>query len=379
MEHIKSLFKYDPVIYKDLSVINIHRIHRMAWIMGLVNIVHIGIFWSNIPSDPDYVVVWYKLVVAIHGFMLFYNGILGLLSYWIEKKGKQSHKTGYLTQCCSIVGYLVFGIFLCVSDQLVTANINPLFIACLGIGILFVIPPILSAVIYLLTFLLFFNVVTLTQQIPELLVDIRINSVSASIMGFGVSWILWRTHLLRRQQQNIIEDQKRILEEKNKHLEILASHDPLTGLLNRTYFREFVDKRIMHHGSTDCFILLDIDFFKVINDNYGHPAGDKILIETAKIITSTLERSDTSARLGGEEFIILLPETNIQIGREIAEELRRKIQDYSFQFEGHLIDITASFGIAMLGNSFDICYSQADKALYKAKTNGRNCLFIAEM
>lgn len=376
MGYLKStIFKYDPTIYKDLSIINIHRIHVMGWIMGLINIVHVVIFWLNIPSNPDHVVRWYELIIIIHSIMLFTNGILGFTSFWIEKKRKQSHKIGYVIQCLSIFANLLFGILLCVSDQLVTTNINPLLIACIGVGVIFLIPPIVSVVFYSVTFFLFFNLVTWTQHIPELLEHIRINSVTAAGMGFGVSWVLWRNNLLRNQQQAIIEDQKRKLEEKNEYLQFVATRDPLTGLLNRVCFRELVNTELLKHGSA-CMVLLDIDFFKQINDNYGHPAGDGILKETAKI--STLRRSDIAARLGGEEFIILLPETNLQNGREVAEKLRRKIQDYSFQTEGQILKITASFGIAELTNSFDTCYSQADQALYTAKKNGRNCTVIAE-
>lgn len=171
------------------------------------------------------------------------------------------------------------------------------------------------------------------------------------------------------------------MKKKNEHLQYIASHDPLTGLYNRTYFMEMVDGEVIRNKRMDgeaCIILLDIDYFKQINDNVGHPAGDKILKDTAKIITSQLRQSDVPARLGGEEFIILLTETNLESGRVVSEKLRKEIQDFSFQFEGQCLNITASLGVAKLEDSFDTCYRQVDQALYNAKKQGRNCTVIAK-
>ncbi len=377
----RIIFKDDLVIYKDLSAVNIHRAYLMGMIMGLINIAHIVVFWISIPNGPKNVVHWHYLIIFIHSAMLVINSILGFISFMIEKKRLQGHRVGFFIQNFSILVNLLFGILLCVSDQLVTTNINPLLVACMGIGVIFLIPPVVSAAFYFITFFSFFYMAAWTQHAPDLLEHIRVNGLTAAGMGFGVSWILWKNHILRIKQQQIIENQKRQLEEKNKYLQFLATADSLTGLFNRGYFTELVNKEILRNSRTNreaCIILLDIDYFKKINDSFGHPAGDHIIKETAKIITSTLRQSDLSARLGGEEYIILLPETNLQNGREVAEKLRGAIQDHSFQFDGQTIEVTASFGAARLTDSFDTSYRLADEAMYASKKNGRNCVEVID-
>ncbi|WP_318502365.1 GGDEF domain-containing protein [Bacillus sp. T3] len=375
----KTLYKYDVKIFEDLSALNIRRMYLMGIIMGIINIVHIVVFWINITSSPKYVIHWHYLIIFFHAIMFLFNSFLGFIAYWIEKNRKQGQRISYFIQGLSILTNLLIGISLCVSDQLVTTNINPLLTACIGVGVIFLIPPIVSAAYYIITFLLFFSMVTWTQTAPDLLEHVRINSLTATGMGFGVSWILWRNHFFRAQQQKIIEEQKRELEEKNEYLHYLAIHDPLSGLFTRGYFTELVNEEIIKNMdaiSEACIILLDLDYFKKINDRFGHPAGDQVIKETAKIISYGLRQTDVAARLGGEEFIILLPETNLQTGKELAENLRRAIQDYGFEFEGKPLEITASLGVARLTDTFDTCYRQADDALYASKKRGRNCVEV---
>ncbi|NMD69809.1 GGDEF domain-containing protein [Bacillus sp. DNRA2] len=381
MDLINRIFlKGDKALYMELSAINIKRMIFMSLIMGLINIAHIIVFWLDFPSSPRNVVQWHQLIILIHASMLVVNGIFCFACLMIEKRQRQRDKIALFVQGLCVFFNLLFGIFLCVSDQLVTTNINPLLVACIGVGVVVLIPPAISAVFYLVTFVLFYYLVTLTQHVPDLLEHVRVNSVTATGMGFGVSWILWKNNVLRAKQQKVIENQKRELEEKNKYLEYLATRDPLTKLYNRDCFKELVNKEINRtnpQSEDACIVLLDLDFFKDINDNFGHPAGDMVIQETARIIIHTFRDSDITGRLGGEEFIILLPQTDTQAGKEIAEKLRKNIEDYSFQFEGHHISVTASKGIARLKDSFEICYREADEALYAAKKNGRNCVEVS--
>lgn len=379
---LNKLISYDPVKFEEVSATNIHRMHVMAWLMGFINIVHIVIFWIHVPSEPAHVVKWYYLIIIVHSIMLIVNSALGLIAYKLEKGANQTAKLAYVIQGISIIANLFFGILLCVSDQLVTSNINPLLTACIGVGVLFLIPPIMAIVVYSIVFAVFINLVPLTQQVPELLEHVRINSVTAVGMGFGVSWVLWRNQLLRIEQKRIIDDQQRKLEEKNQYLEFLATHDPLTGLYNRAHIVELADRIIINSRMEKreaCLLLLDIDFFKTINDTYGHPAGDQLLKDISMIVSNSIRTSDIAARLGGEEFIILLPETDQDAGYQVAESLRMQIQDYHFTYEGQILRVTASFGMARLVDSFSTSYSEADVALYSAKKTGRNRVSITSI
>lgn len=168
------------------------------------------------------------------------------------------------------------------------------------------------------------------------------------------------------------------LKQKNSSLSLLASTDYLTGIMNRRMFHE-LSKRYFKTAQRDgfglTFFLLDLDYFKNINDVYGHQAGDRLLKYFVETVENTLRTSDIFARIGGEEFAILVSKTNIDDGYMFAEKIRRKIEGISMEYEGHQISVTASIGMTenyKTDNSFDDIFFRADMALYKAKNEGRN-------
>lgn len=174
-----------------------------------------------------------------------------------------------------------------------------------------------------------------------------------------------------KQQINIYLEE---LEELNKKLKKLASTDKLTGVLNRRKFEEIVDVEIEKCKRYDfiiALILFDIDHFKKINDKFGHKVGDYVLIEISKLISSNIRKSDYLIRWGGEEFIILACGLGTKEGVELAEKLRKAIEQHSFMEVGN---ITVSFGVTEYNKSenIDAMIIRADKALYRAKETGRN-------
>lgn len=162
-----------------------------------------------------------------------------------------------------------------------------------------------------------------------------------------------------------------------KRLENAAAIDPLTNCYNRQAFNSYIEHDIANgqrYGSDLSIIMFDIDHFKKINDSYGHQAGDTVLKEVCRSVTSTIRKSDYLARYGGEEFILVLPDTKFSNAVELAEKLRRKVENYKINLGDKTINITASFGVAGLRNGSDSCrlLQEADEMLYKAKANGRN-------
>lgn len=168
-----------------------------------------------------------------------------------------------------------------------------------------------------------------------------------------------------------------------KELKDQATQDPLTKVFNRRALEEIVNlehSRSMRNQAPLSVIMLDIDRFKELNDSYGHNAGDRVLVEVAELLTKSTRGHDSIARFGGEEFIVLLPETNINQARLIAEKLRMKIASQAFSFaRASDIAVTASFGVTaceLEKESWLNVLERADGALYKAKENGRNRVIV---
>jgi diguanylate cyclase (GGDEF)-like protein len=170
-----------------------------------------------------------------------------------------------------------------------------------------------------------------------------------------------------------------MLDIKSRHFEKMARTDPLTGVCNRAGISEVLVREIRSHVDTGhplTVIMLDIDHFKSINDNHGHDHGDEVLIRMARNLVETLRTSDTVARWGGEEFLLICPNTSLENGAALAEKLRECIKSQSAIAN---TPISASFGVATLGNeSIEQLIKRVDEALYRAKQNGRDRVEISK-
>lgn len=168
------------------------------------------------------------------------------------------------------------------------------------------------------------------------------------------------------------------MKEKAGEFEQLSVTDPLTGLLNRRYMVQRLAeevKRSNRHGYPMAFVMLDVDHFKSYNDTFGHPAGDEALKIVASVIRETLRDADVAVRFGGEEFAILLPQTTDSEAANIANRVRQNVAATEFPHR----TVTISVGVASC--SSEVCaqmdmISAADQALYRAKAEGRNRVWI---
>jgi diguanylate cyclase (GGDEF)-like protein len=165
----------------------------------------------------------------------------------------------------------------------------------------------------------------------------------------------------------------------------MATSDFLTGLINRRYFMIKLEEEFSRVQRSQDYqvtvLMLDLDYFKRVNDTYGHAIGDALLKHVTSIIRNNLRKTDAAGRLGGEEFSIFLPNTPILAAKSFAERLCTQIQDSPLQLETLSVKITVSIGIALMNNtdaSCDAVLIRADNALYKAKATGRNRVEIAD-
>ncbi len=184
----------------------------------------------------------------------------------------------------------------------------------------------------------------------------------------------------------INDKQQSKLSQANTILAIHSRYDALTGIYNRRAFNELYERewrRCIRYGHTVSFLMFDIDHFKNVNDRFGHPAGDEILKNTAKIIEAAARREgDLVARFGGEEFILLLPDTSAVHAFKIAESIRKSTSKECFYYEESEIRITLSAGLASMvpdvGAEPERLIRRADEALYLAKRTGRNRVCVYE-
>ena len=174
------------------------------------------------------------------------------------------------------------------------------------------------------------------------------------------------------------------LETANEKLQTLSRTDGLTQLNNRRYWEECLKsefQRVKRTGQISALLMFDIDHFKKINDTYGHQAGDEVIRETAGTLRKAIRTTDIAGRYGGEEFTVILINTNAEQAMVVAERLRKRIEALSIQHEGHTINYTISLGISefheeMNGHTQWLEY--ADSALYDAKRGGRNQAVISK-
>jgi diguanylate cyclase (GGDEF)-like protein len=232
-------------------------------------------------------------------------------------------------------------------------------------------------------------------RITPLWWQIRSLRIFSGVLLLILLIVAWRSRVgvLIRQKRQLessvtartkdLEREKAELVRTREQMRHFAEHDDLSGLWNH---RIIVDRlrgevdRSRREGMPLSIILADLDFFKRINDTYGHPAGDEVLKEASHIFQRMVRSYDWVGRYGGEEFLLVLPGSGFMQARQRAEELRVAIAEAQVVVEGVTISLTASFGVASgFPNSHEQLIREADAALYRAKSNGRNCVVAAEM
>lgn len=221
------------------------------------------------------------------------------------------------------------------------------------------------------------------------LVETRLDSFINSLQAYQQKRVLSDSDMLSRFQA--LAEHSQQMEHEAQQLSIKLEEqrrkallDPLTGIANRAALTERLEleyARIQRNNSSLVLTIIDIDHFKRINDDYGHLAGDKVLKIIAQELSKRLRKTDFIARFGGEEYVILLPETPLAEGKKLIETLRLVIQACPFHFRGEPVTITFSAGIGQVSpqESLDDAFERIDQALYAAKKAGRNTIIASEL
>ncbi|ASP48384.1 sensor domain-containing diguanylate cyclase [Cognaticolwellia beringensis] len=168
-----------------------------------------------------------------------------------------------------------------------------------------------------------------------------------------------------------------------QELALASRVDGLTQAFNRKHWEECLAaefSRAQRYKQTLALVMLDLDEFKLLNDTYGHQGGDKVLIDTSKAINEMLRMGDLFGRYGGEEFAVILPNTDLKGAKDVAERIRKTIEGNAIHYQDQMIRVTVSIGVAVMDEAdarYESLISHADIALYKAKGAGRNRVCVA--
>lgn len=373
IKKIKAFLKEDKLkndsVEAEILNINFQRIVYSGCLAVLVHILHVFLFQYNFTPTTDIELIWQRGIIAIHGINIFIMLLIVIIGLSLNKK-EGSRLSKKIIETIFIIDILTVGIALVTIDQYVTTNITPFLVICTIMGVFILKRPVAAIGIYLSLYLVFYKTIGFYQTKSAILITNRVNGIAFVSIGICISVIMWYAY-----RKNILQNIK--IKEQQIELEKFAYYDTLTCLYNRRKWMSILIEemeRMNSYGHEGSIILLDIDYFKKINDKFGHPVGDKVLQEIATILKKELPATNIIARWGGEEFIILLTETSVSAAITIAEKLRKVIENTSIEIEDSILNITVSMGVTSLNfkEGFSKSYSRADESLYFAKQKGRN-------
>lgn len=217
---------------------------------------------------------------------------------------------------------------------------------------------------------------TYANHESKLLTTAASTSIVALLFALFTSRLIYYTAIEQSRKEK--ERLEHLVSVRTKEIELLSQTDALTGLWNRRHLEESLDvefKRARRYNHDMSIMMIDLDHFKYINDTYGHMAGDEVLRQMSTRIKECQRETDFIGRYGGEEIVVILPETDLEMSAQIADTILKAIASKPVEFESNSIVVTTSIGVSSLRKEhteYPMIFAEADEALYTAKENGRN-------
>lgn len=308
-----------------------------------------------------------------------------VLARRLVASGLTAGRAGLAVQAVFGGVYLAFGAAAAILDVGVGNGIATFLIICMGVSVLSLMRPLHSMLIFGLAFGVFWRILRSTEMNATLLASFQIQALSTVLVAQLISVMMWHQYSRRVLLSRTLEQTHAALLAKQQELESLAERDTLTGLYNRRKFMLLAEQELSRTARSPgnlCLLMVDLDFFKRINDQFGHPAGDAVLQQVAQILGHGVRSTDVVARMGGEEFVVLMPDTPRSGAMAVANKLRQALSEHPMDLGPCRISVTASMGVTGLDAhqraSIEALYAAADCALYAAKNNGRNRVECAD-
>lgn len=329
--------------------------YRSYLVINTIGYLGIGVHLTLIP-------LFFSLDLKFLSFVNIFSFLIWLVAWWVNRNGK--HDLAIALMICEVVLHTIlvvptmgwhagFQYYLIgtIPFSLFSTKFKGRLIVLVSIGLCLT-----------FTSLDAFTHDTIQSLIPAVHIKIiNYMNIVISFAAIGIISYYFRVASLTLEHE----------------LELLAHTDSLTGLYNRHRMQDLLEHQtamFLRNRSKFTLIIVDIDHFKKINDTYGHFCGDFVLSEVASFMKKNLRKGDVLARWGGEEFLILLPDTDINGARIMAENIRKAIANKQFHLAGESFSVTMTFGLAQheIDRSIEDSLKQADNALYEGKEAGRN-------
>ena len=379
---VRRWLQTPPEVVDRALGLNLYRLVRLAAVVIVLNLLHVLIFRSGAPTADPVVHRWKSEIAAAHLGMAAALTLLLLLLWLSQRAAPRGQRV--LRRTVEVAGSLLgpsFAILVVAIDQAVTPSITPYLTASVLAGSVMLLRPWFAVLQSVLSAAGFWWAIGLAQADPVLSLTNRVNGMTTAAIGLLLTLVFWRKFVDHEILTAELVASRAELERRQAELEHRVRHDGLTGLLTRSEFRRTADRELAlacRDGRPASLVLVDLDLFKRVNDTWGHPAGDAVLVAVARVLAAGVRSTDLVARLGGEEFILLLPSTDLQVATALAERLREQVRALSCA--PVTLPLSASFGVASLPGRSDVpdellhdrLYAAADAALYAAKRRGRD-------
>lgn len=359
-------------------------LRRFRWVACLMVPLHLAMALLldayHAPAEHPELQVWAGIVGRAHWMAAALVSVCGVAAHYCLRRARAS-SAAITLQILVAIAYIYLGAYLSIADLVANAGagMSSFMLICIMFGVLSLMRPAISVPLFLGAYLVFAYMLRNAPIAPMHNNSLNIVAFFCPLLALLASVMVWnqfaKAVMLRRQ----LSRSNQALVAQQRELAFLAAHDTLTGLINRREFmrqaQQELNRAVRAAVPTHC-VMVDLDYFKTVNDVHGHPVGDAMLQHVAAVLRRGVRSTDTVARLGGEEFIVLLPDTARQGACEVAEKLRLLVCAEPLVYLGVALPMTASFGVSGTTQgqkvAIESIYAAADRALYVAKQLGRN-------
>ena len=355
---------------------------RLGWVLPvilLLNLVCAVMYWRHSGPALSPQQAYLNAIFWAHLCMALCMLAFALAARWLCLQPNARRK-GLCLQFIVPMSIMFFSVGFCLIEQAITPNISPFLLSCAYISLLLLMRPAMTVFMFAIGYVVFYAGIGLAQPDPMQLLSNRASGFFAAVLGLILGLVLWHRNTRYVLLQRELKRRNRTLLQQQDDLVRLAKRDALTGLFNRGEFLRLAEAELLRaqrHRHDTSAIMVDMDYFKNINDVYGHPAGDSALRHAAACLLAGVRSTDVVARVGGEEFMVFLPQTSGDSALALAQKLQRGLQLSPAQISDDLeVALTASFGVGTLpagkSGTVEWLYAACDRALYEAKRRGRN-------